>query len=179
MADSQKVKKHDWGLFASGVLLIIFAFVMMLWPGLTLVTLGIIAGVVLIITGISIFVTYMRTRKTAVKQSVWVLVNAILDVVLGAMFLLYPVAAAATIPWLAGAFVIAYGVVAIFSSIGVRNTGSMWVLMLLNGILSIIIGIMFVMDPGSFVIFVGIYFVMRGVLMMIYGIIAPRNLPYM
>ncbi len=179
MSNGTKTRKHDWGLFASGILLLICAFVIMLWPGITLVTMGIIAGILLIIAGVSIFATYMRTRNTAIKQSGWVLANAILDIILGAMFLIWPVAAAATIPWLAGVFMVAYGIMAIISSIAVRQTGSMWILMLINGILSIIIGIMFVMDPGSFVIFVSIYLIMRGVIMMIYGIIAPRNLPYM
>lgn len=178
MAQENSSKKHDWGLFFSGIALILVSAVVILWPGLTLVTIAIVAGAILVVAGIFDFVFYFRA-KDVTQPSGWVIVNGILDIILGAMFLIQPVATAAVLPWIAGVFIIAYGIVAIPSAIAFRKIGSAWPIMLLNGILSILIGIIFVMDPASFALFLGIYLAMRGVMMCIYGIIAPRNLPYM
>lgn len=178
MADSTAKKKRDWGMVVCGVLLVISAFVIMFWPGMTLVTLAIIAGVMFLFAGGADLSQYFRVRKT-VDHSGWLLVNAILDIVLGAMFVIHPLAAAQVLPWLAGVFVIFYGVMAIVSSIGIRSMGSAWVLVLLNGILSIIIGILFLVNPAYFVWFLAFFLVWRGVMMCVYGFMSPKSLPYM
>ncbi len=178
MADTTKSKKHDWGMFFSGLLLVVFAFVIMLWPGATLVTLAIMAGVLLLFSGGANISQYIRLRKTA-EHTGWMLVNAILDIILGVMFVIHPIASAQVLPWLAGIFVIVYGVMAIVTSIGIRSVGASWLVMLLYGLLSIVIGIMFIINPAYFVLFLGIFLAMRGVVMCVYGIIAPRALPYM
>lgn len=167
-------KKHDWGMFVVGVLLVIAAFVIMLWPGMTLVTLALIAGVTLLFAGGADLSAFFASK--GVPGRGWIMVNAIVDIILGAMFIIHPIAAANVLPWLAGGFVIAYGVVAIVTSIGVRSFGSAWLLMLLNGILSITIGIMFFVNEAYFVIFLGVFLAMRGVLMCFYGIVSPRSL---
>lgn len=178
MSSNNAVKKHDWGLVFGGVLLVICAFVILFWPGLTLVTLAILAGFLFLFAGGADLATFFGLRKDK-KGTGWILVNAILDIILGFMFLLHPLAAAEVLPWVVGCFVIAYGVVAIASSFGFRSYGSMWILMLINGILSVIIGILFVMDPATFVLFLGFFVIWRGIVMAISGIVAPRNLPYM
>lgn len=178
MSSSTSQKKRDWGMIACGVLLVISAFVIMLWPGMTLVTLAIIAGVMFLFAGGADLSQYFRVRGS-VDGAGWILVNAILDIILGAMFIIHPIAAAEVLPWLAGMFVIFYGVMAIVASIGIRNMGSVWVLMLLNGILSIVIGILFFVNPAYFVWFLGFFLAWRGAMMCAYGFMAPRSLPYM
>lgn len=177
MAGSTTQRKHDWGMIVCGVLLVISAFVIMLWPGMTLFTLAIIAGVMLLFAGGADISQYIRLRPAS--GSGWILVNAILDIILGAMFIIHPIAAAEVLPWLAGIFVIAYGVMAIVASIGIRSMGSVWVLMLLNGILSIVIGILFFVNPAYFVWFLGFFLAWRGAMMCVYGFMAPASLPYM
>ncbi len=172
------VKKHDWGMFFMGIVLVICAFLIMLWPGMSLVTIALFAGVSLLFAGGADLSTYFSVRGN-VKGAGWILANAILDILLGAMFIIHPLATAQVIPWLAGCFVVAYGLIAIITSISMRSMGPTWILMLLNGILSIVIGILFFVNPGFFVIFVGLFIAMRGILMCVYGIVSPRSLPYM
>lgn len=171
------VKKHDWGMFFLGILLVICSVIIMAWPGATLVTIALFAGFMLLFAAGADLATFFNIPSGSPGRG-WIMANAIIDILLGAMFVAFPVATAQIIPWLAGAFIVAYGIIAIITSIGVRSLGSTWMLMLLNGILSIIIGILFFVDPTYFVIYLGLYVAMRGVLMCIYGIVAPRSLPY-
>lgn len=166
-------KKRDWGLFFTGILLIICAFVVILMPGATLVSLAMIAGAILLCAGAADLVFYFRFKAT-MQKSIWVLINGILDILLGGMFLIHPIATAAVLPWMAGVFVIFYGAMAIASSFAFRGLGSAWLLVLLNGLLSIWIGFMFIVEPSSFALFLGIYLAMRGALMCVSGLVAPR-----
>lgn len=169
--------KRDWGLFFSGVALFVSGLIIALWPGLTLVALAVFAGVMMLMAGVFDLVTFIRFRKV-MQRSGWVLVNALCSLALGAVFLLHPLVTAAVIPWVAGAFVAAYGVVAIVSAVRLRKAGPGWGLMLANGIVAVLCGLSFILLPATFVLFLGVFFVMRGVTMAVFGIAAPKSLPY-
>ncbi|WP_253904805.1 HdeD family acid-resistance protein [Adlercreutzia sp. ZJ473] len=169
--------KRDWGLFFSGVALFIAGLIVAFWPGLTLVTIAAFVGVMMLIAGVFDMVAYVRFRKK-MEHSGWALVNALCNLVLGAMFLLHPIITAAVIPWVAGAFVAGYGVIAIVSAVRLRKVGPGWGLMLANGIVSVLCGIMFVFLPVAFAVFLGVFLAMRGVTMATFGLIAPTNVPY-
>lgn len=175
MVQGSGSKQRDWGLVLSGIILIAFALVIMAWPGATLVTIAIMTGVLLLLSGIADVVFYARFRN-AMERPGWVIVNAVLDILLGGMFLLHPIITASILPWLAGIFVIAYGIIAIASSFAFRPMGSLWVIMLLNGIVSVLIGVLLMGSPAYFVIFIGVYLLMRGIVMCISGVSAPRRI---
>lgn len=177
LSSMNDTKKHDWGMFFLGILLIVCAVIIMVWPGVTLVTMALFAGFMLLFAAGGELGSFFSVPKGTSGRG-WMMANAILDIILGAMFIIHPIASATVLPWLAGCFIIAYGIIAIASSISFRSLGSAWVLMLINGILSIVIGILFFINPAYFVIFVGVYLVMRGIVMCISGLIAPRSLPY-
>lgn len=171
------VKKHDWGMFFLGILLIICSFILMMWPETTLITIALFAGFMLLFAAGGDLATFFNVPKGTDGRG-WIMANAIIDIILGGMFIIHPVATASVIPWLAGGFIVGYGIIAIISSIGLRSYGSTWLLLLLNGILSIVIGILFFVDPTYFVWLICFFLIMRGVLMCVYGIVAPRSLPY-
>ena len=95
------IKKHDAGLIVAGILLIVCAFLFLLAPGVTLVTLTAIAGAAFLVSGIFDVITYVRFRE-AMSLSGWALAYAVLDIVIGLMFLIHPIAFAAVIPWVIG-----------------------------------------------------------------------------
>lgn len=177
MSAGTSSKNRDWGLLVSGIVLILFAIAIMAWPGVTLVTIAIMTGVLLLLAGIVDIVFYTRFHDT-MDRSGWVIVNAVLDILLGGMFLLHPIITASILPWLAGIFVVAYGIMAIASSFAFRPLGSLWVVMLLNGIISVIIGVLFIANPTYFVIFLGIYLIMRGIVMCVSGMATPQGVDY-
>lgn len=162
-------KKHDWGLIVAGILLVLCAFFFFLAPGLTLVTITAIAGAAFLVSGIFDIVNYVRFRKV-MNLSGWALAYAILDIVIGLMFILQPLAFAAVIPWVIGAFFIVFGVFEIIGSFKIRNSGaSMWGWMLFSGIVSALCGLTFFVAPASFSIFLSLFIIMRGASLLVYG----------
>lgn len=167
-------KKRDWGMFFIGVVLVICSIVILAWPGITLVTIALMAGFMFLFAGGADAAAFFTAKGVSGRG--WILLNAILDLILGFMFLVHPVVAADVLPWLAGGFIIGYGICAMIAAFGVRKIGSTWWLTLINGILAIIIGILFFVDPVNFVIFLSVFLMWRGVLMCVYGLISPRSL---
>lgn len=164
------MKKHDWGLVIAGVLLIICAAFFAFAPGLTLVTITAIAGAAFLVSGIFDIVNYVRFRSI-MSLSGWSLAYAILDIVIGLMFLIHPLAFAAVIPWLIGVFFVVFGVFEIMGAFKVRNMAgaTLWGWMLFSGIVSVLCGVMFFALPATFSIFLSVFILMRGVSLLVYG----------
>ncbi len=170
----QTKSTHDWGLFFGGLLVILCGVAVIFWPGATLEILAIVAGCTFLVAGGFAFGRWIRTHKY-VDGSGWTLANAICDVILGLMFLIHPIIAAGAMTFVIGCFVVAYGVFAIVSSISLMRIDSSWWVMLLNGILSLICGWLFIFSPGFFAIYLGVFLMMQGVTMSVYGISPSRD----
>lgn len=169
--------KRDWGLFFGGVLVFLIGLVVVAWPGLTLVMIATLAGAILAVSGVFDLVSYVRFRKVMPRAG-FVLAQALCSIVLGAVFFIHPIIAAAVIPWVAGAFVIAYGIFAVVAAFRLRGEGAGWGLMLLNGIVAVLCGLSFVVLPATFAVFLGVFLMMRGVTMATFGLTAPRDVPF-
>ena len=112
-------RKHDWGLIVAGILLVLCAFFFVVAPGLTLVTITAIAGAAFLVSGIFDIINYVRFHKV-MNLSGWAIAYAVLDIVIGLMFLIHPLAFAGVIPWVIGAFFIIFGA---FEVVGHRERG--------------------------------------------------------
>lgn len=162
-------KRHDWGLIVAGVLLVLCAFFFLVAPGLTLVTITAIAGAAFLVSGVFDIINYARFHKV-MNLSGWAIAYAVLDIIIGLMFLVHPLAFAAVIPWVIGAFFIVFGVFEIIGAFRVRKTGiSMWGWMLFSGIVGALCGLTFFVSPASFSIFLSVFILMRGVSLVFYG----------
>lgn len=170
---SQGKVGRDWGLFFWGILLLVCGIIVMAWPDLSLVSIAIAAGAMLLVSGIFDVIAYFRLRKTGLSTG-WALVNAICSIILGLMFLVHPIVTASVIPFLAGIFVLIYGIMAIAAGLGLRSYGTGWGWMVVNGIISILCAIMFIFMPDTFIIFLGIFLLMRGITMMVFGLTMPK-----
>lgn len=169
----------DWGAIIIGILVALAGAIVLLWPGLSLVMLAQIAGVGLLVAAVFNVVAWWRMRKT-VSGAGWTLVNGICDLILGIMFLVHPVVAAGVITTMVGCFVIVYGGFAIAAGFGMRSlVGSGWGWMVANGIVSIICGIFFLLNPAFFAIYLGVFLMMRGVTMSVLGVTAPNQINYL
>lgn len=165
----ETTKKRDWGLVVAGILLVLCGMFFVFAPGLTLVTMTVFAGAAFLVSGIFDIVSYIRFRKVA-NMSGWALAYAILDIVVGLMFLIHPLALAAVIPWLIGLFFIIFGVFEIVGSFTVKKTGvPLWGWMLFSGIVSVLCGLTFFVWPAALSIFLSVFILMRGVSLVFYG----------
>ena len=159
---SQGKAERNWSLIVPGVLLIFFGALCAFYPGITLLSVTFVAGAGFIFAGIVNIISYVRERKTA-GLSGWYVAYGILDIIIGLMLVIHPLATAYVIPWLIGAFIMAYSIVEIFSIIASRKQlGSIWGLRLVSAILSLLVGICFFIFPESLAIFIAVFAVIRG-----------------
>ena len=96
------------------------AFFFLVAPGLTLVTITAIAGAAFLVSGVFDIINYVRFHKI-MNLSGWAIAYAVLDIVIGLMFLIHPLALAGVIPWMIGAFFIIFGVFEIVGSFTVKK----------------------------------------------------------
>ncbi|MCI9129729.1 MAG: hypothetical protein HFJ65_05425 [Eggerthellaceae bacterium] len=165
--------KRDWGAFFVGILVALAGIIVMVWPGLSLVMLAQIAGVGLLVAGVYDFFVWWKIRGT--DGAGWTVLSGICDIILGIMFLVHPIVAAGVITLLVGCFVVVYGAFAIAAGFGLRKiSGSMWGLMVANGILSLLCGVLFIIYPEFFAIYLGVFLLMRGVTMSVMGASSPN-----
>lgn len=164
-----KVKKHDWWTIVGGVCLAILGVAVMMVPGITLVTLGIIAGVLLAVAGVAEIVSYFVYKDTGLTSG-WQIAGGVCNIVLAAIFLANPIMTAIMLPWLAGIMIAVYGVFSIVGGANLRQVmPSSWGWFIANGVIAIICALLFWLYPESFVIYLGIFFIFRGLTMVVFG----------
>ncbi len=162
-------RKHDWGLVIAGILLILCSFIFIAMPTLSLVTMTAIAGAAFLVSGVFDIINYVRFHKS-MNLSGWVIAYAVLDILIGFMFLAQPVALAAVIPWIVGAFFIVFGVFEIVGSFSVKKMGiSLWGWTLFSGIVGVLCGLTFFFSPATLILFLAVFVIMRGVTLVFYG----------
>lgn len=164
---------RNWGMFAAGIALIIIGFVLLMVPGLTLVSIAIVAGCMFLAAGIVDAFAYFKFRKTEALSG-WALAYAICDIVLGVLFIVHPVATSAVIPWVMGIFVVAYGIFEIVAALRFHAVLPGWGWVLFAGIVSLFCGLAFFIWPGTFALFLGFFLMARGVQMAVYGVTLPQ-----
>lgn len=170
----ETTKKRDWGLIVAGILLLICGMLFFWAPWLTLVTLTAIAGAAFLVSGVFDIIDYVRFRKI-MELSGWVLAYAVLDIIIGLMLLLHPIAFAMFLPWLVGLFFIVFGIFEVVGAFKVRRSGiSLWGWMLFSGIVGILCGLAFFLLPEIFSIFLAVFVIMRGVSLIFYGVNASK-----
>ena len=116
---------RNWGLFAAGIALVIIGFVLLVVPGLTLVSIAVIAGCMFLAAGIVDAYAYFKYRE-AEGLSGWALAYAVCDIILGVLFIVHPIASAVVIPWVMGIFVVAYGIFEIVAAVRFRDALPGW-----------------------------------------------------
>jgi len=87
-------------------------------------------------------------RETVKRHSLWYLIQGGLMVLAGILAFVYPMFSSVAVAILLGWLLIASGMVQGISLIGARNVPHFW-LQLLSVVLSVIIGLMFLRDPGQ------------------------------
>ena len=145
--------KHDWGLIFAGVALAAAGFFCMLAPGLTIVTIAAVVGAFFLVAGVFDIISYIRLRNI-LPRSGWELAYAIIDVLLGLIFLLHPLAFSAVVPWLVGVCFVAFGVFEVIASVKAHGWGvPMWGWALFSGVLNVLCGIAFFVMPQMLSVF--------------------------
>ena len=161
--------KHDWGLIFAGVALAVAGFFCALAPGLTIVTIAAIAGAFFLVAGLFDIVGYVRFRAVA-PRSGWELAYAVIDVLLGLVFLLHPLAFSAVVPWLVGLCFAGFGVFEIVAAVKAHGWGlPLWGWPLFSGVLNVLCGVAFFVSPETLSIFLAVILLVRAASLIVYG----------
>ena len=168
VADSSPVRSLAttiwWLMLARGILALIFGVVAVVAPVSTLAALLIIFGVFSVVDGLVAVVGGIATRGTSWG---WVVFNGLLGIVIGVIALRYPETTLLAMVLVIAAWALVTGFFAIFGAIeGRREGGRAWGWTLVSGVLSVLLGLLFTLDPvagaGTLVLMTGIYAVLLG-----------------
>ena len=163
-------KKWDWSLILAGILLLACGLLCCFAPNLTLATIAMIAGVGFLLSGVLGIVFYVRFRSM-MNVSGWSLAYAILDVLIGLMFVLHPLVGGAAISWLVALCFLVFGLFEIFAAMKSKSIGFYaWGIGLFSGIVNIVCAIMLFVSPILFSLLVAVFVLWRGVAMIAEGV---------
>lgn len=159
-----------WWLFAlRGVFSIIFGILAFVWPGITLGALVILFGVYALIDGVSTLVAAVSGRSE--NDRWWVmLLEGLVGVAAGVLTFLWPAITAMILLFLIAFWALFTGVLEIIAAIRLRKEiENEWVLGLI-GVLSILFGIVMLVNPGAgalaLIWVIGSYAILFGVLLL-------------
>lgn len=164
----RKSRHYKWWFVALGVIVALGGIACLLWPTPALMTVAIVAGIGFLVTGICSIAAYFDLRGIG-SLTGWSLLNGIIDVLLGILFLVEPVVGGITMAWLAGIAVVVAGVadgVASWRLRGLTGAG-MCALGIVGAVLTALFGILMMAMPGLFIIYLGCMLLMRGIMIVV------------
>lgn len=163
--------KANWLLVIGGLVLTVCGFAIFVAPEFFLEFLTIWAGLGFVVSGVVGFVSYFQLRK--VKDGAgWTLFNAVLDLLLGVLLILHPLAFEAIIPWMLGIMFLVFGILEIAGIMPfARMVPETRVIAVISGVLCVLVGIMFIVWPASLSIWVAAFALVRGITLVATGFI--------
>jgi len=159
-----------WSSFViRGILALIAGFLVLLWPGIAVLTVVILFAVLLLIASIQTLYLASKVPK-GLPQPVVPIVTAVFGLILGIVALIFPWIAAVTLTWLIAALMIWMGFIEIASAIFHPEFMKHPVLFGLSGALGVILGGIYIFYPGlGAQVLVMVYF---GFFAFLYGILS-------
>lgn len=172
--DAAAVARSVWWLvLLRGVLAILFGLVALFTPGTALLAIVFVFGAYAILDGITAIVAGIRHRG-AESHWVWHLVQGVVSVIAGVVAFAWPGVTVLALLFVIAFWSIVNGIAEIMESFAMRKRGSgTWGWMLAAGIVSVLFGIVLVIQPGAALItllwFVGAYAVIFGVIIVVWA----------
>jgi len=158
--------RNWWALALRGVIAIFFGLAALAWPGLTLVALVVLFGVYVLADGILATITSIAERG---KGWGWLLLEGVLLVAIGVAVFRWPGITALALLFLIAARALVVGVLELVSAVALRKELAGEWLLALNGVLSIVFGVLIAARPGvgalAIVWLIGLYALVFGVIM--------------
>lgn len=118
-------------------------------------------------------------RQTVKRYSLWYLVEGALLVVAGVLAIVYPVFSSVAVVVMLGWLLVISGVLQALSLIGARHAPHFW-LQFISVVLAILIGFLFLRDPGQAVVTISVllivFFMMEGISKVVFAL-TIRPLP--
>ncbi len=151
----------------AGALLIIVGIMTLRYPIATLISMALFLGIAILFVGIMHTASYFTNRKFLPKPG-WLLVEGILEILIGLMLLFNIGITTASLPFVLGFWALFAGISRFAISLDIKKVGfKNWWVMMLTGVLSIILGILVMVFPAFGAAFIASFV---SVFMIYYGI---------
>lgn len=165
-------EKHWWQVAVRGFLALLFGILLLAWPGIGMFIFAIIFGAYAFVDGIFTLVAAIN-YKAGAGQRAWLFVRGICGIIVGIVTFFWPAITEIALVLIIGAWALITGVMELnFAFRAVKETGARW-LFAISGILSIIVGILLLIQPIAGIIAViwviGAYAVIAGILLIVLG----------
>jgi uncharacterized membrane protein HdeD (DUF308 family) len=159
-----------WMLALRGVAAIAFGILAFIWPGITLLSLVFLFGAYALVNGVlSLIAAFKAPKGTGNKGSLIFL--GLLSIIAGLLTFFIPGITALGLVVLIAAWALVNGVTEIVAAIKLRKVITGEWLLILAGLLSIVLGILLLLQPGvgalALVFWIGAWAIVMGVLLMI------------
>jgi uncharacterized membrane protein HdeD (DUF308 family) len=144
----------SWKLLVTrGVLAIVFGIIAMIWPLETAIALALLWGFWALVDGIGSIVQAFQPDATG---RVWLVLMGIIALIAAFFAIFSPALTAVALTWILGIWLIVRGAFELFGAFSSTRVAPRW-LLLLGGILSILLGVLFVANPGSGVVAIAVW----------------------
>jgi uncharacterized membrane protein HdeD (DUF308 family) len=162
----------------TGLLMIVLGGLFLARPGLSLASVILLVGVFAIVYGVFLVVSGIAGRQ---ESRGWAVAVGVLAVIMGIVVLAWPAATSLAVLYIIAFWAIITGVADLAGAFMKGHTGGQRVWLAIVGLLGIVIGIVFLVNPGSGILallwLAGIYLVVLGVLRIVAGFMNPHQTP--
>jgi uncharacterized membrane protein HdeD (DUF308 family) len=142
-----QLKKWRWAIGLQGLAAVIFGVVILAWPELSVYALTIVFGIFTLATGVSSFVAAFSSELKEERGSL--ILSGLLGIVVGIVVLAWPSISALALLYVIGAYAVMLGALAIIASFRLPLDGRDTALMIVNGLVAILFGIVIFAKPGA------------------------------
>lgn len=170
----KKGKKNWWFLVVNGLIAILFGIFLLFFDKDLMKVIVIYLGIAFIIAGVFMLITGIRNIK-AEKQAGVQLVQSILTLIIGLIVVLFPTFSLKLVLIIIGVWAVILGIAQLVILISIKEHMSSKTVLLFNGILTIVMGILLFFDPiattGFLLKIIGVFAIIFGILMIYFGIV--------
>ena len=157
-----------WMLALRGVVAILFAIIAFVWPGITAAALILLFGAYVFVDGVFALVAGLRAARRH-GRSRPLLVEGILNILIGIIVFLLPGAALVALVYLIALWAVISGVALMAAGTALIRHSGEW-LLVVSGLVSIVLGIVLFVQPGAGVValswWLGAYALLFGIMLL-------------
>lgn len=162
--------RNWWMLSVRGIAAVLFGIAVLVWPGIALTVLVLLWGAYALVDGI--FAVVMGVQGRTHYRDWWVTaLEGVVSMIAGVVAFMWPGVTAVALLYVVAAWAIVTGILEIVAAIQLRKeiSGEFW--LVLSGLLSVALGVLFAVYPGAgmaaLLWVLGIYAIVFGVALII------------
>jgi|SRR5581483_8391380 len=173
------ILRHRWWWIVNGIAAIAFGVLAFMLPGITLLALVFLVGAYALVHGVTALILVYRARERLGMRRIWpVVLTGIAGIVAGVLTFILPGITAIALLAIFAAWSIVRGVFEVIGAVRLRRQIKGEWLLALAGVLSILVGVLLIANPGAGLLamawLAGIYSILLGILYIAIGVRLPE-----